>query len=566
MINEPHGVETEMKKKVGLLVKHIIRSVLVLVLLAMTVLSPTPAMAVTPANGVTPTLTPVTINSGAGDQNDPHISGDWVAYTSDASMRYYNFATNTDAQIPIGNSISDLLSDISGRKIVFSRVIYGEKTAVMVFDAATPATAPIELDPAPATTRIGSAIGGNTVAYVDFGLHARGELVIHDLTTSTSVRITNDTAPDQNPQVSSSGNVVAWEHCSSSLSNCDIWQAVKSGAGWSISVVSGSADPEGNPDTNGTLVVYDSFRGNSTDIFWRPVSGGTEVQLQMPSFEANPSLAGNLISFESRPTLLDTTDIFVYDIITNFLYQITDTPLVTEQLNDITVLSDGRIRVVWASDEDGFDQRNIKAATFPLPATDADQDGVSNGSDLCPGTPSGELVDANGCSAGQLDDDLDGVFNASDQCPATPAGDVVNPQGCSWRQINLPGRMTGGGSVLSGETRVTHGLVAYCDTSKGGRLQINWGKGNSFKVELVESFSCSDDPAISPGSGFDTYKGIGSGKLNGVSGAKAEWTFSDAGEPGYNDNAKIVIKDASGNIVLDVMGSLEKGNHQAHAD
>ena len=38
----------------------------------------------------------------------------------------------------------------------------------------------------------------------------------------------------------------------------------------------------------------------------------------------------------------------------------------TEQLNDITVLPDGRIRVVWGSDEDGFDARNIKAATFSL--------------------------------------------------------------------------------------------------------------------------------------------------------------------------------------------------------
>ena len=55
---------------------------------------------------------------------------------------------------------------------------------------------------------------------------------------------------------------------------------------------------------------------------------------------------------------------FVYEITTNLLYQITDTPLVTEQLNDITVLPDGRIRVVWGSDEEGFDARNVRAATF----------------------------------------------------------------------------------------------------------------------------------------------------------------------------------------------------------
>ena len=34
---------------------------------------------------------------------------------------------------------------------------------------------------------------------------------------------------------------------------------------------------------NGTLAVYDSIRGTDRgDLFWRPVGGGSEVQLQMP--------------------------------------------------------------------------------------------------------------------------------------------------------------------------------------------------------------------------------------------------------------------------------------------
>ena len=84
-------------------------------------------------------------------------------------------------------------------------------------------------------------------------------------------------------------------------------------------------------------------------------------------FEGNPSIAGNFIAFESRATVIDSADIFVYDIVTNRMYQITNTPLVNEQLNDITVLPDGSVRVVWASDEDGPDQRHIKSATFQLP-------------------------------------------------------------------------------------------------------------------------------------------------------------------------------------------------------
>ncbi len=331
---------------------------------------PATVLAVTPANGPAPTLTPVTINNGPGDQYDPHVSGDFAAYTSDLSIRYYRFSTATDDGIPLGPAARDLLSDISGSKIVFSRVITGVKTAVMVFDSST-AAAPIEVDPASGVTRIGSAIGGNTVAYVDFTLESRGELVIHDLTTSTSTRITNDAAYDANPSVSPDGTVVTWEHCATSSSNCDVWQAVKSGAVWTVAAASDSTNPEANPDTNGSLVVYDSNRAGNADLYWRPVAGGAEVQLQLSGFEANPSIAGNFIAFESRPSLFDTTDIFVYDIGANRLYQITNTPLVTEQLNDITLLGNGYVRVVWASDEDGFDQRNVKGATFYLGAPNA---------------------------------------------------------------------------------------------------------------------------------------------------------------------------------------------------
>lgn len=60
----------------------------------------------------------------------------------------------------------------------------------------------------------------------------------------------------------------------------------------------------------------------------------------------------------------------------------------------------------------------------------------------------------------------------------------------------------------------------------------------------------------------------GTGKLNGVSGAKIEF---DAGEPGTNevtmkiwDNANNLVLEVSGFFVLEVSGFLNKGNHQAH--
>jgi hypothetical protein len=338
-----------------------------LLALALAALAPAAIVAVVPATYPTPVLVPVDINVSAGDQFDPHVSGDWVAYTSDVGIRYYNFATNVDAEIPLGSSVNDLLSDVSGSKIVFSRVTVASGTAVMVFDASTPAIAPVEIDPVTNSNRFGAAIGGNTVAFIDFGLHPNGELVIHDLVNHSSTRITNDAVGDGNPQVSPDGNVVVWEHCATSITNCDIWQAVKTGALWSVSQVASTASPEGNPDTNGTLVVFDSHRVTGSEhIFWRPVNGGAEIQLEIPGYQGNPSVAGNIIAFEGRASVVDPADIYVYDLATNRLFQITNTPLLNEQLNDITVLPDGSVRLVWSSDEDGPDQRNVKGASFQL--------------------------------------------------------------------------------------------------------------------------------------------------------------------------------------------------------
>ncbi len=77
---------------------------------------------------------------------------------------------------------------------------------------------------------------------------------------------------------------------------------------------------------------------------------------------------------------------------------------------------------------------------------DADQDGVKDSADQCPGTPIGKTVDSKGCSVYKEvavvaqpepvkvqkvgDSDLDGVFDDKDLCPNTPAGTKVDKQGC----------------------------------------------------------------------------------------------------------------------------------------
>jgi len=58
---------------------------------------------------------------------------------------------------------------------------------------------------------------------------------------------------------------------------------------------------------------------------------------------------------------------------------------------------------------------------------DTDLDGVRDREDLCPGTPTGAIVDATGCPS---DNDGDGVLDGLDRCPDTPAGAAIDDSGC----------------------------------------------------------------------------------------------------------------------------------------
>jgi hypothetical protein len=132
---------------------------------------------------------------------------------------------------------------------------------------------------------------------------------------------------------------------------------------------------------------------------------------------------------------------------------------------------------------------------------------------------------------------------------------------------SLPGRMTGGGSIISNGLRVTHGFELNCDvTQNPQRLEVNWD-GNRFHLEQLSTAFCSNNPSINagqPSADFNTYSGSGEGNYNGVSGATINFVFTDAGEPGINDFASYTIYDADGNLVLTASGDLDNGNQQAH--
>jgi DNA-binding beta-propeller fold protein YncE len=134
---------------------------------------------------------------------------------------------------------------------------------------------------------------------------------------------------------------------------------------------------------------------------------------------------------------------------------------------------------------------------------------------------------------------------------------------------SVDGRMTGGGKVVAGSVEARYGFELHSDVNqKPNNLQVTWTGGNRFHLESLETALCTDDPNISEGkpvAGFDTYKGTGTGRLNGVPNATVEFEFTDAGEPGVNDTVKITIKDATDAVVLSISGHpLKGGNHQAH--
>lgn len=135
---------------------------------------------------------------------------------------------------------------------------------------------------------------------------------------------------------------------------------------------------------------------------------------------------------------------------------------------------------------------------------------------------------------------------------------------------SVPGRMTGGGSLTTSDgRRVKYGFVLHCILGQGEKdvLHVTWEDGNTFHLDGVTSASCSDDPAIGPSpapAGFDTHTGGGTGRYKGVDGASVTWTFTDAGGPGSNDSASLLINDALGNAVLSVSGKLARGDNKAH--
>ncbi len=334
---------------------------------------PAVAFAVVPANGGSVGGVSTTVDNSPGDQLDPHVSGDLAAYTSNGTstptIRYFDFLNPGTNTIPTEPGAQDTLSDVNNGHVAFSRQHSGGMRSCLVFDVASLLT--IEINSGPMSQVFATALGGNTVAFVD-GNSGNGDIRVGTLANPSAFPVTLSGASDfdMNPAVAPSGNLVVWQRCIGGFSNCDIMKSTFAGS-WGPSVlVSDSLAEERNPDTDGVNIVYDSDRVSSlsgSDIFYAAATGGPETQLEIAGQQSNPSIAGGVIAFESKAPGASFADVFVYKLSTNALFQITATPGINETLNDVTVLSDGQVRVVWAANDDIFGENNVYARTFTLP-------------------------------------------------------------------------------------------------------------------------------------------------------------------------------------------------------
>jgi outer membrane protein OmpA-like peptidoglycan-associated protein len=112
---------------------------------------------------------------------------------------------------------------------------------------------------------------------------------------------------------------------------------------------------------------------------------------------------------------------------------------------------------------------------------DADMDGVVNKSDLCPNTPAGDKVDANGCSLPK-DSDRDGVTDDKDRCPNTPAGTKVDANGCPFGDADKDG--------------VTDNLDKCPNTPMGATVDATGCPGDQDGDKVLNGLDkCPDTPA-----------------------------------------------------------------------
>jgi hypothetical protein len=305
------------------------------------------------------------LNGEPGNQSWPHVDCDVATYSYDdfegsSTIHYQNVSAGFDNVIP-GNEV-DVLSDISGSRIAYTEVTFSGET-VRIYDINSLTTTIV-----PGFGLSKPSIGGTLVAFEDIGSVVEPgarDVSTYDLSTGTVTKLTNDndTLENFDPDVSPTGDAVVWAQCADGVVGCDIYAATRTSTGvfTKKALTTGRHESRSETSTDGNIAVYVSDRTGERDIYYQPLTGGTEVHLAIPGDQYVPSISGGLISFAS--THLNGYDVFVYDTRTGRLYEVT-TGVSAALLNDISVCGDTG-RVVYATAGDGFD---LFAFTFQVPS------------------------------------------------------------------------------------------------------------------------------------------------------------------------------------------------------
>ncbi len=179
-----------------------------------------------------------------------------------------------------------------------------------------------------------------------------------------------DPAPDTNPIMSQAGNALLYQNCQSAGVGCFFQGFLVFQPGEIPLITIPDCPGASQYDVNNDYVLaYTSNKDGDTDIYIQRMAGITpEIRLLISGEQRDVSISGNLVAFESPVQLGNAVeyDIFVYDISTSKLYQVTNTP-VDERLRDISVKNDFA-RIVYSAPSESTNS-DIYMYKFPLPGT-----------------------------------------------------------------------------------------------------------------------------------------------------------------------------------------------------
>ena len=315
------------------------------------------------------------VHGERGNETNPHVDCDVASYTYDdfqgsSTIHYQNLASGFDNVIP-GNDV-DLLSDVSGARVAYTEITISGDT-VRIFDTNSLTTTIV-----PGFGLSKPSIGGSLVAFEDIGSVVEPgarDVSTYDLNTGTVTKLThdNDILENFNPDVSPTGDAIVWAKCTDGVVGCDIYAATRTSPGvfTTRALTPGHHENRGEVSTDGNVAVYISERTGERDVYYQPLTGGTEVHLAIPGDQFTPTISGGLISFVSAN--LSARNVFVYDTRTGRLYQVTTgssgDPLTDGPLSEISICGDtGRIVYI----HEGIGAWDVFGFTFQVPTVPSD--------------------------------------------------------------------------------------------------------------------------------------------------------------------------------------------------